>query len=83
MRKGPVREVPDYLRDRHRPGSENYGRYQYPHNFPGGWVDQRYLPEGLDRGAFYHATDRGWEAYRIDATARDRAGGIQDSETDR
>lgn len=76
VRKGPVREVPSYLRDRHRPGSENYGTYCYPHDYPGGWVDQRYLPEGLERGAFYHPTDRGWEAYRVDSTAGDRAGRI-------
>ena len=73
VRNGPVRAVPDYLRDRHRPGSENYGPYKYPHNFPGGWVEQRYLPEGLERGCFYHPSERGWEAYRIEATLRDRA----------
>ncbi len=72
VRHGPVRAVPDYLRDRHRPGSEEYGQYKYPHNYPGGWVDQRYLPEGLEKGCFYHPTDRGWEAYRTDATSRDR-----------
>ena len=72
VRNGPVRAVPDYLRDRHRPGSENYGSYKYPHDYPGGWVDQRYLPEGLDRGCFYHPSERGWEAYRIEATSRDR-----------
>ena len=32
VRQGPVRKVPDYLRDRHRPGSENYGQYKYPHS---------------------------------------------------
>ncbi|MDD6289171.1 MAG: replication-associated recombination protein A [Eggerthellales bacterium] len=73
VRHGPAREVPSYLRDRHRPGSENYGAYRYPHDYPSGWVDQRYLPEGLDRGAFYHPTERGWEAYRVDAVRRDRA----------
>ena len=41
VRHGPARKVPDYLRDRHRPGSENYGQYKYPHSYPGGWVDQR------------------------------------------
>ena len=46
VRNGPLRPVPDYLRDRHRPGSEDYGTYLYPHNYPGGWVDQRYLPDG-------------------------------------
>ena len=72
VRQGPARSVPDYLRDRHRPGSEDYGTYKYPHNYPGGWVEQRYLPEGLERGAFYRPSDRGWEAYRADAAARDR-----------
>lgn len=40
-----LREVPSYLRDRHRPGSDEYGVYKYPHDYPEGWVDQRYLPE--------------------------------------
>ena len=47
--------------------------YKYPHDYPAGWVDQRYLPEGLERGCFYHPSERGWEAYRVDAAARDRA----------
>lgn len=72
VRNGPVRAVPDYLRDRHRPGSESYGEYKYPHSYPGGWVDQRYLPDGLEKGAFYHASERGWEAYRMEAVKRDR-----------
>lgn len=73
VRQGPRREVPNYLRDRHRPGSEEYGAYLYPHNYPCGWVDQRYLPEGLERGAFYHPSPRGWEAWREDAHGRDIA----------
>ncbi len=72
VRHGPARKVPDYLRDRHRPGSEHYGKYRYPHSYPGGWVDQRYLPDGLERGCFYQPSERGWEAWRIDAAARDR-----------
>ena len=72
VRKGPLRAVPDHLRDRHRPGSEEYGAYKYPHNYPAGWVDQQYLPDGLEKGCFYRSSDRGWEAYRADAAARDR-----------
>lgn len=72
VKHGPVRKVPSYLRDRHRPGSDTYGDYLYPHNYPGGWVDQRYLPEGLERGCFYTPSERGWEAYRSDANLRDR-----------
>ena len=73
VRQGPRREVPNYLRDRHRPGSDEYGAYLYPHSYPGGWVEQRYLPEGLERGAFYAPSPRGWEAWRVDALGRDVA----------
>lgn len=73
VRNGPRREVPNYLRDRHRPGSEEYGAYLYPHNYPGGWVEQRYLPEGLERGAFFTSSPRGWEAWRQEAIGRDVA----------
>ncbi|MCH4180439.1 MAG: replication-associated recombination protein A [Atopobiaceae bacterium] len=73
VRSGPRREVPNHLRDRHRPGSDDYGPYLYPHNYPSGWVPQQYLPDGLERGAFYQPGPRGWEAWRVEATARDRA----------
>ena len=73
VRRGPARAVPDHLRDRHRPGAGNYGAYLYPHDYPAGWVDQQYLPDGLSRGCFYKPGERGWEAYRADAAARDRA----------
>ena len=56
--------VPSYLRDRHRPGSDEYGEYRYPHDYPAGWVAQRYLPEGLEAGAFWHSDGRGWEQWR-------------------
>lgn len=68
VRSGPARAVPNHLRDRHRPGSESYGAYLYPHGYEGAWVPQRYLPDGLERGAFYTPTDRGWEARRVAET---------------
>ena len=64
VREGPARQVPDHLRDRHRPGSDTYPDYRYPHTQPSGWVDQQYLPEGLDGREFFHAGPRGWEAER-------------------
>lgn len=75
VRRGPMREVPAHLRDRHRPGSENYGEYKYPHDYPAGWVEQQYLPDGLERGCFFNPSERGWEAYRMEATVRDRMEG--------
>ncbi len=71
VRNGPARPVPSHLRDRHRPGSDAYGPYRYPHDFPGGWVEQRYLPDGLEPHAFYRPSPRGWEAER----SASRAGG--------
>ncbi len=49
---GPARAVPSHLRDRHRPGSAAYADYVYPHDRPDEALEQRYLPEGLERGAF-------------------------------
>ncbi len=62
VRSGPARGVPSHLRDRHRPGSESYGPYLYPHDHADGKVEQSYLPEGIERGAFFRPTGRGWEA---------------------
>jgi putative ATPase len=55
--------VPIYLRDKSdvfRGGlREHYERtlgereaYKYPHDYPEGWVEQRYLPEGVEGGWF-------------------------------
>ena len=70
IENGPARAVPDHLRDRHRPGSEDYGKYVYPHGHPDDWVLQQYLPDGLKRGAFFTASPRGWEA-RAEARLHD------------
>ena len=70
VRTSGQREVPSYLRDRHRPGSDEYGEYCYPHDYPEGWVDQRYLPDGLDAGAFWKPDGRGWEQFRFERKPR-------------
>ena len=77
VRTGPRRDVPSYLRDRHRPGSDAYGAYLYPHEYPGGWVEQQYLPDGLEPGCFYQPSPRGWEAWREETTGHDRTGNSQ------
>ena len=70
VRTSGQREVPSYLRDRHRPGSDEYGEYRFPHDYPDGWVDQRYLPDGLDTGAFWKPDGRGWEQFRFERKPR-------------
>ena len=75
VREGPARSVPNHLRDRHRPGADSYGAYLYPHSYPDAWVEQRYLPEGLKRGAFFSASTRGWEATRASVLDEARCSG--------
>ncbi len=70
VREAPARAVPNHLRDRHRPGSEEYGDYLYPHDRPGHWVEQQYLPDGLARGCFYTPGEIGWEQYRWEYARR-------------
>ena len=50
VRSGADLEVPSHLRDGHFGGARDVGHgvgYAYPHDDPRGWVQQRYLPEGL------------------------------------
>ena len=57
-------KVPAHLRDSHYRGSEALGRgvdYRYPHNYPGGYVAQQYLPDDIKDDTFYHPTDHGSE----------------------
>lgn len=35
--------------------------YLYPHNYPGAWVDQEYLPQDIKNHIFYRPTQRGFE----------------------
>jgi len=52
--------------------------YEYPHEHPHGWVEQRYLPDGVD-GDFYTPSDREREAALV---ARWRARRASLGETD-
>lgn len=57
-----AKEVPDHLKDSSRDGRAlGHGRgYRYPHDYPGHWVQQRYLPEGVE-GGWYRPSDQGYE----------------------
>ena len=58
-------EVPPHLRGTGYPGAKRLGHgkgYLYPHDYPGGWVAQQYLPDGAPSGRrYYEPTDRGAE----------------------
>ncbi len=54
---------PVYLRDEHTLLNEERSAgpaYKYPHSYPGGWVRQRYLPEGVE-GGWYQPKNIGYE----------------------
>lgn len=64
VRRGGCGEVPDYLRDSHYKGAAALGHgqgYQYPHDFPGGWVAQQYLPDAIKDVKYYNASPYGKE----------------------
>lgn len=69
-------DVPTYLRDKtdnfRGPVAEQYkhtmreaagdhGAYRYPHDYPGGWVDQQYLPLGMESPGWYRPKNIGYE----------------------
>ncbi len=57
-------EVPNPLRDGNR-DSKGFGHgqgYLYPHAYRDHWVEQQYLPQGLQGQVFYQPSDQGYEA---------------------
>lgn len=56
--------VPVYLRDKGKGAGTTPLResetYKYPHDYADGWVEQRYLPEGVE-GGWFKPTGRGYE----------------------
>ena len=63
--QGSASIVPSHLRDAHYAGAAQAGvsgTYQYPHDFPGHWVAQQYLPDDVMGSVFYEASDQGNEA---------------------
>ena len=59
--------VPAHLRDSHYAGNERLGvktgrDYLYPHDFPGHWVAQQYMPDDKVGTRYYYPSDQGHEA---------------------
>jgi len=65
VQQRPAGEVPLHLRDASYRGAASLGHgkdYQYPHDHPGGWVEQEHLPDEIAETRYYRPTDRGHEA---------------------
>ena len=78
--------VPLYLRDTSYRGADKLGLgqgYKYPHNYPGHWVRQEYMPPPLIGRKYYQPSDMGTEAKILENhIKREKARG-EDHGTDR
>jgi putative ATPase len=64
VRDGLAGAVPPHLRDSHYPGASKLGHgrgYRYPHDFPGGAVEQQYAPDAVAGRDYYRPSDNGAE----------------------
>ena len=59
VRKGKGGDFPRHLQNMHADTytQERAQGYQYPHNFPGRWVKQQYLPDALKNRKYYEYGD--------------------------
>ncbi len=65
--RGDFGPVPAHLRDSHYAGNERLGvktgeAYKYPHDYPGHWVAQQYMPDDKVGTRYYFPSDQGHEA---------------------
>lgn len=71
VRAGNSGDIPRTLQNKHFDGAEvkNKGQfYKYPHNYPGHWVKQQYLPDAIKDKVYYsfgdNKTEQAAKAYR-------------------
>ena len=56
--------VPAHLQDKHYKGAEKLGHglgYKYAHDYRNHYVEQQYLPDGMEQDQFYYPTEMGYE----------------------
>ncbi len=69
VQSGGFVEVPAHLRDAsyRSAGLLGHGNdYRYAHDFPGGWVDQQYLPDAFKDATFFEPSSHGREASLVE-----------------
>ncbi len=62
VRNSDIGDIPPHLKDSHYYGASKLGRgigYKYPHDYPGAWVKQDYLPEPLKNKKYYQPVETG------------------------
>ena len=64
--------VPPHLRDAHYSGASSIGHgegYEYPHNDPRGWIEQKYRPEEVESNIYYKPSPHGFEEQVLERMA--------------
>lgn len=64
IRSRDIGGIPPHLRDGSYAGAKKLGHgqgYRYPHDYPGGYTAQQYLPAELKGTRYYHPKQRGFE----------------------
>lgn len=64
VKSKPELGIPPYLRDAHYSGAKDLGHgigYKYPHDYPSGYVEQRYMPLNFEIKNYYKPKNRGYE----------------------
>lgn len=77
VNKGKAGLVPDHLKDAHYQGAKDLQHgvgYKFPHDYPGHWVKQDYLPETLRHKRYYQAADTGKYEQALDHKRKQREG---------
>jgi putative ATPase len=77
VRELPAGRVPQHLRDAHYPGAARLGHgegYRYPHDEPGGWVEQEHRPVEVADRRYYTPTGRGDDVERDPGTGHPQPG---------
>jgi len=83
LRNGTSLQVPAHVRDAHYASASVIGHgvgYQYPHDFPSGWVEQQYLPDGATGLPYYEPSTHGREGVMARAWRERRAVSPQTNE---
>ena len=70
IRQGKIGPVPRQLQNMHYDGEDNGNKgqfYLYPHDYPGSYVKQQYLPDILKDAVYYvpgnNKTEQSFKAY--------------------
>ena len=64
IKKYPTADIPLHLRNAVYEGQKADGvgiGYKYPHDFPGHYVPQQYMPAGFEGRMYYEPTEQGYE----------------------